>query len=61
MDEKIEFCLIHVESNNTISRFSFYQYLSSEETCPMCGEKVLTENVTKITNLEEYLNPKEEE
>jgi len=27
----------------------------------MCGGKVLSENVTKITDLEEYLNPKEEE
>jgi len=39
----------------------FLQFLASEENCPMCGEKVITENVTKITNLEEYLNPKEEE
>jgi len=39
----------------------FLQFLSLEETCPMCGEKVLTENVTKITDLEDYLNPKEEE
>lgn len=39
----------------------FLQFLESEESCPMCGEKILTENVTKLTDLEEYLNPKEEE
>ena len=45
----------------TMTLFVLSQFLSLEETCPMCGEKVLTENVTKITELEDYLNPKEEE
>lgn len=33
--------------------------METEETCPMCSEKVLKENLEKITDPAKYLNPEE--
>lgn len=37
----------------------FLRLLETEETCPMCSEKVLKENLEKITDPSKYLNPEE--
>ncbi|CAH1776664.1 unnamed protein product [Owenia fusiformis] len=37
----------------------FISILETEDMCPMCSEKVMSENVQKLSNVEKYLNPDE--
>lgn len=38
---------------------NYFRLMETEETCPMCSEKVLKENLEKITDPAKYLNPEE--
>lgn len=33
--------------------------METEESCPMCTEKIVKENIMKVANTDKYLNPEE--
>ena len=35
----------------------FFRILETEDVCPMCSAKVISENLRKITDVSKYLNP----
>lgn len=37
----------------------FIKLLETEENCPMCSEKIIKENLQKVTDINKYLHPEE--